>query len=307
MSPNENHIIDEPAALVGKNNWLFLCGDSNKCIDQFTGKYEEPHLLERFWIEAMNRRFEFFDKLGIPYFFYIVPGKEYIYSDLLPDSIVRSKQPVLWERLYDAIRKNTKVTIRPLHQQILQARYKAEEPLYFRTDSHWNAFGAQAAANVVLEDLRTIFGSSLTQVSQDAYTVQKTDAEELDLLNKKYVQHENGQFTAIPDAPAVPADKLIRLIPPKEFKPQTLTPDEFLKNITSRAPVVTHTPNSKPLRAMVYRDSFASEMPSLLYNHFKDCTALWMPDISREAVEREKPDVVIQMMVDRFMSRAPRD
>lgn len=298
--------INEPMALVGKQDWLFLCNDSNKCIDQYRGTYEIPRMLPRFWEEALNRRQEYFDKLGIPYLFYIIPGKEYIYPEFLPDSVTRSPSPVLWEQMYATVQEKTGVKIQSLHTHLQKEREDIIEPLYYRTDSHWNAFGALAAAEYILRDIAKLLGDEYKPIPRDQFNLKYATFEDPDLVNKVYATMSNGEFLSDASFAKVPDELRVVLMAPQSHKPQRQEPTEFLRSVTKREPVLTYNPERK-LKAMFYRDSFAVEMPQLLYGYFNSSTALWMPDISREAVESEKPDIVIQMMVDRFMSRAPRD
>lgn len=59
-------------------------------------------------------------------------------------------------------------------------------------------------------------------------------------------------------------------------------------------------------RAVMFRDSFASSMIPFLSEHFRRIVYEWQGpnQFNYALVEREKPDVVIQEMVERKLSRS---
>jgi len=298
--------LDEgPAALQGKEDWLFLVNDSNRCIDQYMGSYDIPAMLERFWIEALTRRQDYFSQLGIPYLFYVIPGKEYVYSSQLPDTVKRSPEPVLWQKLLTAIQVKTNVQIKSFYETM--KANTTHNQLYYKSDSHWNAYGAWVASEVILSNLGHFFEGEFYPVGLDTYTSKDVLLKEPDLLNKKQVNFLNGEFH-ISETNYFPEEKRTILCPPNEFKPKVSPDAHPLQAPDSRRIVITQNSNlNKKRTALIFRDSFASELIPLLCGHFSRSVVVWQPDISREMVEMEKPDVVIQVMVDRFMSRAPRD
>ena len=59
-------------------------------------------------------------------------------------------------------------------------------------------------------------------------------------------------------------------------------------------------------RAVMFRDSFANALIPYLSEHFERILYVWDRDVDLALVDIEKPDVVIQEIVGRFLSRRPR-
>ena len=55
-------------------------------------------------------------------------------------------------------------------------------------------------------------------------------------------------------------------------------------------------------KAIVFRDSFANTWFSFLGQHFREVVYIWHYDWDRSLIEREKPDVVIDEMLERFFN-----
>ena len=54
-------------------------------------------------------------------------------------------------------------------------------------------------------------------------------------------------------------------------------------------------------RAVIFRDSFVSRLVPFLSEHFSRAVYLWQNDFDANAVEQERPDVVIQEIVGRHL------
>jgi hypothetical protein len=65
--------------------------------------------------------------------------------------------------------------------------------------------------------------------------------------------------------------------------------------------LVTEIPGSTLPRAVIFRDSFASQLAPLLSEHFSRAVYLWQNDFDAQVVEEECPDIVIQEIVGRHL------
>jgi hypothetical protein len=60
-------------------------------------------------------------------------------------------------------------------------------------------------------------------------------------------------------------------------------------------------------RAVLFRDSFSTQLFSLLAENFSRLVAVWQPNIDYKIVDAEKPDFVISQQAERFLIRCPDD
>jgi len=58
---------------------------------------------------------------------------------------------------------------------------------------------------------------------------------------------------------------------------------------------------------VMFRDSFANALIPYLAEDFSRVAFVWDRDLDPELVLRERPDVVIQEIVGRFLGRRPKD
>ena len=95
------------------------------------------------WLAGRNCRF----------LFVLAPNKETIYPALLPAAAAPVRRPSIMDLLAADLARGPDsgfVDLRPVMR-----RAAAAAPLYFRTDTHWNALGALAAYQEVAARLRT--------------------------------------------------------------------------------------------------------------------------------------------------------
>lgn len=78
---------------------------------------------------------------------------------------------------------------------------------------------------------------------------------------------------------------------------------EHLKVSPSRATLVLGNKNKRLPKALVFRDSFTSLLAPMMARHFREVIYVWRPEVLFSLIESEKPDIVIHIMVDRFMAR----
>jgi len=70
----------------------------------------------------------------------------------------------------------------------------------------------------------------------------------------------------------------------------------------------TESPDPAAPRLVMLHDSFGDSLKPLLAEHFRRAAFFRTPRVSLQALDREKPDVVIQEIVERsLMSPPPKD
>ena len=91
----------------------------------------------------------------------------------------------------------------------------------------------------------------------------------------------------------------------KPFK-TTPIPQEYQRYAETREVVITERDDQDMPVAVVFRDSTCDFLIDFLSSHFKRVIYIWHKgDIYREVIEKEKPDIVINFMAERFVSTYP--
>lgn len=275
--------------VVGRDGWLFL-GDRD-AIAHYRGLDPlSPQELE-VWRRVTVERRDWLAERGIAYLLVLVPDKHLVYREHMPDSLPRSGESHPLEQLSSHLQATTDVDVLDLRPALLAA--KARGRVYHKTDSHWNDVGAWEAYRAIHERLQRML-PALADVPAAA-----TDP-------GRRVEPGLGLANAIAMADAYPEEILeARLVAPRATLRPDRAPEKRGIAKTLRPIRYEHPDRSRP-RAVMFRDSFANALIPYLAEDFSRVAFVWDRDLDPELVLRERPDVVIQEIVGRFLGRRPK-
>lgn len=305
------HLPQEPGsrtrsarALLGRNRWLFLADDNNRCLMQITGRYPiSEKTLTDFRANFAQRRAILKD-MGIPYLFFLAPSKEVICDDRLPYGIEVDLERMPASRISRALAQDG-FEIKLLAPALRAA--EAERRTYFRTDTHWNAFGAHIAYTNIINEINRIVPCG-RPYAYDQFTLRPYKGWRGDLALKEKVCLGDGLDDLVPVSPSafprqVFSEDIEQLHDESGVASDVKPADEFRVSPTHASVVREHVDTSLP-RAMFLRSSGAIPMIPMLQRHFSRSVFLWTPDLHVDLIAREKPDIIVQIMLDRFFVRA---
>ncbi|PPD16070.1 MAG: hypothetical protein CTY25_03605 [Methylobacterium sp.] len=306
------HLPQEPGsqtqsarALLGRNRWLFLADDSNRCLMQITGRFPVSDKALADYRASFVRRRAILNDLGIPYLFFIAPTKEVVCSDRLPRGIEVDLDRMPASRISRAVAEDG-FDIQLLAHALRAG--EAERSTYFRTDTHWNAYGAHVAYRHVINEVGKIVACGAPHPYAN-FALKPYAGWRGDLAHKEKVCLGDGIDDLVPVSPSafprsVFAEDIEQLFDESGMV-KDVKPDDHLRISRTRDTVVReHVDKSLP-RAVFLRDSFTLPMIPMLQRHFSRSVFLWTPDLYVDVIKREKPDVIVQIMVDRFFVRVP--
>jgi hypothetical protein len=125
----------------GKENWLLLGNSYASCVDKLQGKVNLSGDALKSQTEAYRKIRDAAEKLGAEFFVFIGPNKSSIYPEYLPPIVVPARQRFI-SPLLDLL-DGIGVKVYDPTDQLIKA--KPNVLLYYRTDTHWNAYGAHEA------------------------------------------------------------------------------------------------------------------------------------------------------------------
>ena len=195
------------------------------------------------------------------------------------------------DQLVHHMNENSDVEVLDLRMALEEAR--ADGPVFHKTDSHWNDAGAVAAYSAILERLSQILPSIR---DQPAVEFTRTDAQEpgLGLARIVGMAYEFPESVTRVDV-ASPRSRIAR-----KYRARYEQRLEHLKPV-AHGVEASHYP-----RAVMFRDSFANALIPYLSEHFERILYVWDRDVDTRVVDIEQPDIVIQEIVGRFLSRRPK-
>jgi alginate O-acetyltransferase complex protein AlgJ len=278
-----------PKVILGRNDWLFY-GDIDipyyRAVKRFT-----PRELDA-WQKPLEQRQRWLADRGIPYLIVFAPLKGTVYPEFLPGAYNRVDTVSRLDQLMTHLKEHSKLNVVDLRKSILDE--KSRHQVFYRTDTHWNNRGAYAGYIEIAKALRRWL-PELEPVPRSAFEEFQYSGTRRDLPlllgMQPYFWERYVDFKTIKPALA------------HEVKP----PPPSGKLPARDADIVYEQSDKRLPRAVMFRDSYATWLIPLLSENFSHIRYSWQYTVDYEIVERERPDIVIQEMVERVLMepRAP--
>lgn len=148
--------VTSDSVLIGKDGWMFykLANDKEDSLADYQGTnhYSEAQLQELLALFQSAR--EHLEKNGIDFILYLVPNKERVYSEYMPDS-VKVINPQSRAELLGAYLKDHGES--RVYYPLEEFKWAKDNwcQVYRKYDTHWNDIGAYMAAQMILQDMES--------------------------------------------------------------------------------------------------------------------------------------------------------
>jgi hypothetical protein len=290
--------------LIGKDGWLYIRNKS--ILENYYGMKSYNAKQLKAWVNVYEKRRLWLNEKGIDFAFVIAPNKMTIYPEYLPGALKTDSHTTRLEQLVTIMQENSQVKVVDLRAPLTAA--KRFNRLYFKTDTHWNYYGAFVAYKNMLKEIFP--GSSPMDVSAVSHLLEKTSNIDNDVTGDLIHMLKGGK-------PRHPKLYHLENACAKEVESYNITPD----SVGVKPPKAQHKGNPArhliikacshgKYRAIVFRDSFFSAMECFFSEHFEVVVYLrkkYDPAIMEDLIEKVKPDIVIEEIVERNLSQAPRE
>jgi hypothetical protein len=221
-----------------------------------------------------------------------VPDKQTIYPEHLPDWLREHGQPNTKREQFSAyLRSHSKAPVLDLREPLHDA--KEQGPLYFFTDTHWNAQGAFIGYQALIRKLSEQM-PGLEPLSQEMFVWQRaSDSKGMDLA-RLLGQEEQIREKALVD---------VEIRPPLQVFPLTaLATTRLDKQWAPKTEAVLTVNPNRIGKLIIFRDSFSGYWVNFLSQHFREVIYLWQYNWDKEFLEREQPDVVVDEITERLFN-----
>ena len=270
--------------LPGRPPWLFLRSgqvlDSSRNLYLFSAKELQA------WVDMLAHRHAACTVMSIPYLFLVAPSKSTIYQEQLPQGWepvrTTSRLDQFYEALTNRIPQLETLDLRPILR--LEAQ---RHRIYHHTDSHWNELGAFAAVQTVHRHLARQFPQLEPVEAPTGIEARRQPygGDLARLMGLKHVFHE---------------EELRPVLPPRKLFVEGGGPlDLQLLDGPSFGRLVTVCPDAPLASAVVFHDSFGKVMVPYLGRLFRRTIFIWSNQFDEAVVARERPQVVLQEIVER--------
>jgi len=299
---NYANISLSPDVIIGKSGWLFMRNESNQEAYSAGSVLSDADMEQ--WRRMLERKQKWLAHKGIKYLLVIPPVKQDVYPEFMPDkySHVHVKPP--GEQLIDYLKAHhSTVDVISLREPLLEAKASGKDRLYFRHDTHWNTLGAFTGYQAIVEHLQQLF--------PEMKPMDRSDFR----MEMEYHQGDLSRMMGVPDYSAENEPTLKQINPPVAVP----APDskQGLKLTDAGVRMVMETPGTANKRRVVMQhDSFTALLIPLLSEHFSRITYLTLAwgDVSLKSenaladiIRKEKPDIVIEERLARFLFKPPDD
>jgi len=271
--------------VAGREGWLFLAGElgGSRPLDYFRNLIPfSPDELERSVVSLQKRQREL-QQRGSRYLLLIVPNKDTVYAEFMPGWIRKAFSRSRLDQL--AQRLGGEPWFLDLRQALSDAKKENSWPLYDKTDTHWNEFGAYWGYRAAIERLGRLFPEARPRA-----------LERFQILMR---QSPGGDLAQLLALQGVLGERKIFLVP--------LQPYRFMVREPPRRPspwvqvTVTENAGGELPSTVMFRDSFAHEMMDFLSEHFRRIVYVW--DMEKRfdfaPIDQEKPELVIEEIIER--------
>jgi hypothetical protein len=273
--------------VLGRDDWLYFAGEDGRAIDRYVrGTLPFADAQVDALAREIERRRAWLAARGIAYVVMVAPDKATIYPEHLPRWIEPMAGPTPLDRATRALEANPQ--LRHVDVRALLRAAKAREPVYYRTDSHWNYLGAIVAYRALMDQVQQAVGRerlpAIAPPDVPPYVPGK-DVYRGDLARLLGVPWRYDEPDVAPFAKVVGDDshRCARRIDGGHD-------ERFEIYACARAP---------DLRAVVFRDSMAIPLIPLLSENFRRVVYVSSRRLDPALIEREHPDVVIEELVER--------
>lgn len=127
--------------------------------------FTEEELLQ--WKIALEQRRYWLQQRGSEYVFVLAPTKAFVYPEYLPASLQKVRGRSRYEQLSSYLSEHADILFVDLLPPLIAAKAQSNYPLlFYKTDFHWNYYGAFIAYQAIVEQLAGFFPQYPFQVPE---------------------------------------------------------------------------------------------------------------------------------------------
>jgi len=274
-----------PEKVISVNNdWKFLSNiygnalSESKGIIQFTKtelkQLEERLVFRKRWLEKRN----------VKLYIAVAPNKHTTYGHLIPirQAVNKTKMQQL-----DSLCKNNGINYINLGKQFPK---KGKKLLYFKTDTHWNEYGAFHGFKETIEYISKDFpNKKFNNFKINELTDKTGEVFFKGDLNKILKEESSERYTALiinKNQQQATLEKNLMPIP-KYFKKD---PTKYEKRWTT---------SINNLKILIFHDSFYHGFEKFMVENFKNTISIWDHKFNETLISNTNPDILYHEILER--------
>jgi hypothetical protein len=276
--------------LAGRNGWLYFMDGGDEETLRRTPLFTDKDLAD--WTCMLEERRAWCADRHIKFLFVISPSKSSIYREFVPPEYTALDDKTRADQLLDYLKAHSTVETLDLRKSVSAAKSLGE--IYFKTDTHWNRLGGFVGYRAIMARLQPWF-PHLKPLELKDMQMKPNVFYPGDLASMMGLEHRIF-------------DWYTEIKPKKGFTWKVATPPA-IHDIDDPTliyePFATETKLMDAPKAFFIRDSFFVMPQEFISESFKRAYLYWKPfyDFPAQAIENDKPDVLVQEMIERHLCR----
>jgi alginate O-acetyltransferase complex protein AlgJ len=270
----------------GEDGWLY----TSKYIEAYVNK----RLLTNIELDSLHKIFtkrsEWLSNKGIKQYIAIVPVKAQIYPEFLPSSYKNRNRTTKTEQFIEKLRDISNLDIIYLKDALLSEKESAPYNLYYKTDQHWNHYGAMVGLNAIIKKLREDF----PKIPQSDFNNYRIDTSTTDgLLLAKHLMLQKSLKETLIKIKTKTKKQSKRIDTVKYMIPEVFPyKDVHQLFYTSK--------NTEAPKILVIRDSFTNQIVHLpeFFNETSIIWDTWCYELHEDIVAKENPDIFLTIIIE---------
>ena len=243
-------------AINGKDGWYFIGNSYKNVYSDALGvqRYSEKEITKM--TDKILEMQRFCDSLGIKFYFFSPPVAHTIYREYLP--VKANKVP----RKFDLIKAKVADKVNFIDARKALIAGKSENILYYKTDTHWNVFGAYIGVQEVLKFMKKDF-PKIQLLKRENYIETYTIKKQMDITQMLGIMADEKYYDL-----------------KEKVKSSIVTQHDTIDRIA-----IAYSKNSaKPYKGFMYRDSYAVSMVPFLDQTFGDLSYFWTSSFDKQRI-----------------------
>jgi len=273
------------SAIFGKDGFLFY----NSNIDGIYTSYSNRNVTDKQNLEKAYKKQlglkNIFAKKKIKYIVGFFPNKHTIYKEKLPLSMTLQiqRETSLADQLVLYF-KERNFPIIDVRDDLLSA--KNQEQLYYKFDTHWNAYGAY------------IGYQSFCKQTFDKLNILPMDTSYFDIQRKEKRNGDLANMIGVKEITAYSDQSIIFKLKNKELGFKTISPKGYPKKT-----IITINENcDNKDTVLIFKDSFTTTLVPYFSLHFYKVIYISNAAIDMDLVEKNQPNIVMSLCVERALT-----
>ncbi len=272
--------------LLGNDGWLYYTAQD--VVNDYRGiqPLSDDEISIR--MEIFRKTRTMMEEQGIKTVFMLVPDKQSVYPEHLP-SWAGPIGPSRFDQIVAAFKEEgfNFIDLRPA---LIAA--KRWLPTYYKTDTHWNEYGAYVAYLALVNRIKSMYPDVVESLPPERVKFHEKKSSGRDLARMLYLSGTMTDQIFQPSFEQSHADVALSL------KGREIEQTIWWKGTQYDSVVKSDAQND--LRILMMRDSFAIDMIQFLTNNFSFCVFTGDQGAIGQLQKKYKPDVFVWQTLERY-------